>query len=293
MNDKQLVSLIKTVECGSFCKAEESIYLSRQAIRKHINSLEEELGFPLLVRTHQGISLTQAGTEFYHSAKKMLTDMDFTIKKCLALNLNEQIIRIKNPYHPHPLLEKVMIEFSERFPEVKQQVIMQLKPQKSADIIDDILGGRIDLAECPYESAIEDCSDVQYREFVPLPLKCIVAPNHPLAGNKTICLDELSGRSVCMSWKYAELLSLMNERCHGFSLEILHGSIMQAIVNVCYNGGIFISRAYFLNSVPPLITIPLDVDITYLSIIAYRKQPSFIVSEFLRVVDDLYPLPCS
>ena len=54
MDDKQLYSLLKIVECGSFSKAEEVLFLSKQALKKQIDSLEDEVGFPLTIRTHCG-----------------------------------------------------------------------------------------------------------------------------------------------------------------------------------------------------------------------------------------------
>lgn len=68
MNDQLLKTLLKAVEYGSFSKAEEVLYVSRQAIKKQIDSLEEELGSSLLVHTRQGISLTPAGVEFCRGA---------------------------------------------------------------------------------------------------------------------------------------------------------------------------------------------------------------------------------
>ena len=59
MNEQQLKTLKKTVECGSLSKAEETLYLSKQAIKKQIDSLEEEIGFTLLLLT---AGLTDNGT---------------------------------------------------------------------------------------------------------------------------------------------------------------------------------------------------------------------------------------
>ena len=59
MNEQQLKTLLKTVECGSLSRAEEALFLSKQAIKKQIDSLEEEIGFTLLLRNRQGISKLQ------------------------------------------------------------------------------------------------------------------------------------------------------------------------------------------------------------------------------------------
>lgn len=46
---------------GSFSRAAQSLYISQPAVSKHIASLEEELGTPLVVRGSRGTTLTSAG----------------------------------------------------------------------------------------------------------------------------------------------------------------------------------------------------------------------------------------
>ncbi|MDR1206528.1 MAG: LysR family transcriptional regulator [Peptococcaceae bacterium] len=284
MNDQQLKSLVKAVDCGSFSKAEEALYLSKQALKKQIDALEEEIGVPLLIRTRQGISLTPAGEEFCQWAKKTLSEIDAVTQRCKEFTLKKRIIRIGNPYHPRLLLEKAFVEFSRRFPYIKQQVIVR----PGSRFIEDILNDRADVAECTYRSEFE-VSGLKYTKLFPMPYKCLMAPRHPLARNKTVRLEELSGSHIGLLRKNTGLLSQMNERCHDFSLEIFTSNDMQSIFNVCYNNGIFISKAYFIDSMQPLVTVPLETDIVPTGVILYRESPSEIVEEFLSVVHDLYP----
>ncbi len=51
----------KVVELGSFTKAAESLGYTQAAVSQMIRSLEEELGFHLLHRSHGGVRLTQEG----------------------------------------------------------------------------------------------------------------------------------------------------------------------------------------------------------------------------------------
>jgi DNA-binding transcriptional LysR family regulator len=282
MNDKQLKSLIKTVECGSFSNAAEVLFLSKQALKKQLDSLEEEVGFSLLVRTHQGISLTPAGEEFCRGVRRILDEMDSVTQKCKDLAAPEQTIRIESPNHPRLLLENTFTEFSRRFPNIKQDVILQ----PSTHAIDDILKGRVDVAEYTYRASLEN-SGVQYLKLFPLHYKCLIAPNHPLAGNKIIHLEELSGSQVGLHMEYTDLLSQMNERCHDLSLNIMNYDV-QKIINLCYNGGIYISKAYFLDSMQPLVPILLETELMPMAVILYRQSPSPIVREFLNVVQDIY-----
>jgi DNA-binding transcriptional LysR family regulator len=284
VNDQQLRSLLKTVECGSLSKAEEALYLSKQAIKKQIDTLEKEVGFPLLTRTHQGIVPTPAGEEFCRGAVKILAEMNSVIHRCGEIAFHKQTIRIENPYHPRLLLENVFAEFSRRFPYIKQQVILRT----SGRIVDDILNGHADVAECTYHSEYET-PGVKYTRLFPLPYKCLIAPTHPLASHKSIRPEELSGNRVALLKRNYELSSLLSERCPGLSLEMFAKNDMQHIFNICYNNGVFVSKAYFVNSMQPLVAIPLEIDFVPMGVILHRESPSEIVKKFLDVVHELYP----
>ncbi|TBL76298.1 LysR family transcriptional regulator [Paenibacillus thalictri] len=284
MNDRQLRTLLKAVECGSFSKAEEALFISKQALKKQIDSLENEVGFSLLKRTRHGITLTPAGEEFCRGARKILGEMDSVTQRCRELAFKNQTIRILNPFQPRLLLENTFNEFSRRFPYIKQQVILQT----SNHFVEDILYNRADVGESIYHPELEN-SGIKYTKLFPMPYKCLVAASHPLAGNKTIRPEELSGNHVGILKNNIELASQLNECCHDLTLETFTGNDLTNIINICYNNGVFISKAYFVNSLQPLITIPLETDIVPMAVILHRESPSQIVKEFLKVVHDLYP----
>ena len=56
----QLDTFVAVVECGSFAKAAQSLYISTTAVIKQINALEERFGLQLLERTARGTTLPSA-----------------------------------------------------------------------------------------------------------------------------------------------------------------------------------------------------------------------------------------
>ena len=286
MNNHQLMTLLITVECGSFTKAEEKLFLSKQAIKKQIDSLEEELGFPLLVRTRQGINLTVAGEEFCRRAKSIITEIDAAVQGCRELAYNAQIIRIANPDHPRLLLENAFKEFSHRFPHIKQQVM--LRP--SSHIVNDILTDQADIAEHTYSPEIEK-SGVAYMELFPMTYNCLVSPNNPLAQKKIIYPEDLSGCRIGLLKRNIALTEQLQKCCTDFTLDTFSVNSVANIFNTCFNNGVFISRAYFVNLMAPLVAIPLKSDYVPMGILLHRKHPSQLVKEFLNVVRDVYLKP--
>lgn len=55
MNIKKYEAFIRAVELGSLSKAAEELGYTQSGISHMMQSLEEEVGFPLLVRTSSGI----------------------------------------------------------------------------------------------------------------------------------------------------------------------------------------------------------------------------------------------
>ena len=61
MRLEQLKYLIEVANCKSINKAAQNLYITQPALSIAINSLEEELQYPLLKRTKKGVLLTEDG----------------------------------------------------------------------------------------------------------------------------------------------------------------------------------------------------------------------------------------
>ena len=72
MDFKQLKSLVEVVECRSFTKAAERLYISQPTVSAHIRQLEEELQSRLVIRTTKSIEITPRGLEAYDCARSIL-----------------------------------------------------------------------------------------------------------------------------------------------------------------------------------------------------------------------------
>lgn len=68
MELRQLEHFVTTADFGSTRRAAETLYTSQSSVSKNISMLEEELGVTLFVRSNRGVSLTEAGREFYDQA---------------------------------------------------------------------------------------------------------------------------------------------------------------------------------------------------------------------------------
>lgn len=61
MDNRKIQVFLATIRLGSFNKAAEELHMTQSAVTQSMNHFEDELGFRVLNRTHNGIKLTPAG----------------------------------------------------------------------------------------------------------------------------------------------------------------------------------------------------------------------------------------
>ena len=72
MTFQQLRYLMEVYRTGSVSQAAEKLFVSRPSVSIGINSLEEELGYPIFFRTAQGLTPTRQGKQFLEYAAKII-----------------------------------------------------------------------------------------------------------------------------------------------------------------------------------------------------------------------------
>ena len=90
---KQLKYFISIIEKGNFTEAAEENYISQSAISQQIQSLENELGYKLLIREKRTFTLTPAGKYIYNQSKNILENIENMQEKAkfIASNNNYSI----------------------------------------------------------------------------------------------------------------------------------------------------------------------------------------------------------
>lgn len=72
MDLRKLEALVVAVELGSFTKAAQQLGYSQSGLTHMMNALEQEIGFPLLLRDHRGVRLTAQGQRIYPTIQQLL-----------------------------------------------------------------------------------------------------------------------------------------------------------------------------------------------------------------------------
>lgn len=258
MNDIQLRSFLIITDCGSFSQAEKVLFLSKQALKKQMDALEEKLQCTLFIRTPQGIQLTEAGVTFLSTVPSILKEMDNSVALCRQVNQKKHPVRVYVPNHPAPLLAKPTWEFCQKNPDIVVQFRFNSAealspPQLISDGVIDVFEASLDL---------NMSHPLEYTPTVRLPYVCMVTPDHPLAGKGgPISPEALEGTEVFFSrfsW-CPELVDALSPYCRISVREEATASELELAYNICYAGGLYISADYCTDHMPPLIPVPLSL----------------------------------
>jgi len=72
MDSKKLEILMTAADLGSFTKASEVVGYTQSGLTHMMDALEREIGFPLLQRSHNGIQLTEQGSQLMPAIREFL-----------------------------------------------------------------------------------------------------------------------------------------------------------------------------------------------------------------------------
>ena len=181
MYDRQLRALIAIGELGSMSRAAAQLYVSVPALKKQMDTLEEELGVRLFVRSNQGVVFTQAGEAFCACAKEVVALLDRGIAQAQAIQTKDKdTIRIgyDNALVKEEIFQNALFEWHRRQPDTN--ITIEWCQKFDLHQYDLFLGAN-------YQQGL----DVAIHYLCELPLTCILSKYHPLAGKKTISADEL------------------------------------------------------------------------------------------------------
>jgi DNA-binding transcriptional LysR family regulator len=137
-----LRSFAAGMELGSFAKAADRLGRSTSAVSAQLKKLEDQAGIPLLRKSGRGMALTDAGEVMLGYARRMLELNDEAAMAVGAAGLEGAVrLGLQEDFGEH-LLPEVLARFARSHPGVR----IEAKVARNAELVGDMLGGRLDLA---------------------------------------------------------------------------------------------------------------------------------------------------
>jgi DNA-binding transcriptional LysR family regulator len=181
MADRRLQVFHTVARLLSFTKAAESLHMTQPAVTFQVRQLEEHFNTRLFDRTHNRISLTEAGSRVYEYADKIFelyTQMENAVREMTGEISGVVMIGASTTIAEY-MLPALLGDFKAKYPDVN----VQLKVSNTDGIVSMVENNVIDLGvvEAPVlnKSLVVDvCREDQ--------LVAIVSRHHPLASQESI-----------------------------------------------------------------------------------------------------------
>jgi len=186
MADRRLQVFHTVARLLSFTNAAETLHMTQPAVTFQVRQLEEHFNTRLFDRTHNRISLTDAGKivfqyadkscDLYGQMENAVREMTGEISGALTIGASTTIAEY--------MLPSLLGDFKDKYPDVN----IHLKVSNSDGIVSMVENNTIDLGvvEAPVNNKnllVEPCRTDQ--------LVAIAPPNHALAGRKSVKLEDL------------------------------------------------------------------------------------------------------
>ena len=186
---RHLRAFVVVAEEAHVGRAAKRLFISQPALSRQMQQLEREVGAPLLIRTPQGVELTETGTELLDRAHVALE----AAEDALAVG------RLAAPRGPLmlglPLAGKrdrwfdLVQAFMRRYPEVEVHPRIALTEELQDQVLAGELDGAIGLAPARRPS-------LTYTHLHEEPLSVFLHVDHPLAARAELSLEDLEGVQV-------------------------------------------------------------------------------------------------
>jgi len=186
MADRRLQVFHTVARLLSFTKAAETLHMTQPAVTFQVRQLEEYFNTRLFDRTHNRISMTDAGKKVYEYADRIFefyTEMENAVREMTG-DINGTLTVGASTTIAEYMLPTLLGDFKEHYPEVT----IHLKVSNSDGIVSMVENNTIDLGVVESSVAnknlvVENCKRDQ--------LVAIVPPGHPMDGKRTVEFSEL------------------------------------------------------------------------------------------------------
>ncbi|HKK13671.1 MAG TPA: LysR family transcriptional regulator [Gammaproteobacteria bacterium] len=186
MADRRLQVFHTVARLLSFTKAAETLHMTQPAVTFQVRQLEEHFNTRLFDRTHNRISLTEAGNRVYEYADRIFelyAEMENSVREMTG-EISGVLIMGASTTIAEYMLPALLGDFKTKYPEVN----VHLKVSNTDGIVSMVENNVIDLGvvEAPVMNknlVVEVCRMDQ--------LVAVAPPNHPLAAEKSVPIQRM------------------------------------------------------------------------------------------------------
>lgn len=223
-------SFVGLVDAGSFIGAAERLKIAQPTLSQHLRKLEQDLGVKLIERSHAGSRPTQQGARFLPHARHLLSS---AARAADIARDDGMVIGCSGNIASYFIAKEI-----KAFLEVEQwlgrwEIVSASNPR----IAEMLLNHEIDLAAMEWPIAHPDVVVQRWRDAEMI---VILPPDHPLASQRDISLDEFlklemiggengSGTGTLLREVLGESVSEMRTNANVGSTETVKRAVMSGL----------------------------------------------------------------
>ncbi len=193
MNLTKIRYFVEVARCGNFSEAARRLYTAQPNVSKQIAQMEQELDFPLFIRTKRSVRLTPAGQLLYDHMKTLPEDLENLFEQAKALARRDEAtlnIGILEGQEVNSLLLMRLGLVQELYPNLE----MEMERNSFSNLRSGLKNGHYDLI-VTLDFDVEQEESFASRVIFPQPPAIAIHRNHPLAEQPKLEMSQLRNES--------------------------------------------------------------------------------------------------
>lgn len=256
MDTRKLRVLLDTIKIKSINKAAEELGYTQSGLTYLLNSLEEELGVPLLVRNRRGVFLSEEGNQLYPHISQILSAEDemFHALRIIKEKKSDQLVIGSYPSISLFLLPETIKLFQNKYPDTDVDL------RVGNTVLNFLLeNNEIDFALVSKEQS----ADFEWEPLFRDPMYAAIPTTNPLAYKNCLTLQELANERIVFSGGNQKNIVLTGMQTNGLeakrSITMSTTNGMDLLIYVSNGFGVTFLSSMYRKSCPSNVRmIPID-----------------------------------
>lgn len=201
---------IAAYDTGSYARAADKLFVSRQALRQKLQRLEEEIGSPLFVYGTKKLAPTELGHNLYQDACSLVAQfesLEWNLqnhsqqkKTDLRIALGQGVFTVL-PYD-------ILLDFQQLYP----QILLHFANASDIDIVADVKAGKLDFGIVgAYDELLADLEAIRLETTPRIHLH--VSIENPLSQRDELEPAELDGQPFIYSYAQSHSYQFLVKEC--------------------------------------------------------------------------------
>lgn len=195
MNIKHIRYMVEIERVRSISQAAENLYIGQPNLSRILKEMEDDIGFPIFLRTTHGVRPTDRGAAFLQHAHNILREMD-SIQMMSPHQMVEDRLRICIPRSA--VCFRNVAEYLKTVCD-KQNVYAEIRECHAKKALELLSGGHAEVGIIRFREGYEDyfqevaaASKLTFKLLAHYEDLVLMHKSHPLAGREKVKLEDLS-----------------------------------------------------------------------------------------------------